>query len=189
MRKKHQEEEEILLADGPRASGDFFQEVVTEVANNGDSVLEVERERNLDATEEQEEREAETQESEATLEDPDPLFNGDSYEGQLSVDVYETDTEIVILSTIAGVNIEDLDVTVNHDMVTIKGKRSKPPEEVSEDQYLYQECYWGGFSRSIILPEDVDVTNAAATLEAGILTVRLPKTGRSSMMKLDIQER
>jgi len=67
------------------------------------------------------------------------------YEGQLTLDVYQTKDNVVIKSTIAGVKSEDLDITIANDMVTIKGERKKQ-EEVKEDDYFYQECYWGSFS-------------------------------------------
>lgn len=120
-------------------------------------------------------------------EDEDPLLD-EPYDGQLAVDVIDTSDEILVLSTIAGVRLQDIDVSINHDMVTIKGTRRKNTE-VSEDQYLYQECYWGGFSRSIILPEDVDAEHASATLEQGILTIRLPKTHKTRIKRLSIEEK
>ncbi|MFA6511820.1 MAG: Hsp20/alpha crystallin family protein [Patescibacteria group bacterium] len=95
----------------------------------------------------------------------------ESYEGQLAVDVYQAGEEIVIKSTIAGVRAQDIDVDVNNDMVTIKGIRHEETEQDSE--YFYRECYWGGFSRSIILPVDVRQDNVKATLKSGVLTVRL----------------
>ena len=72
-------------------------------------------------------------------------------EGQLTIDVYQTPNEIVIKSTIAGVKPEDIDISMTNDMITIKGNRKKD-EEAKEEDYYYQECYWGPFSRSIILP-------------------------------------
>lgn len=101
----------------------------------------------------------------------------DAYEGQLSVDVYETPKEIVIISAIAGVEPEDVDVSINNDMVTIKGTRKKERTEEG-DNYFLQECHWGGFSRSIILPTDVLADKIDATLTNGILEVRLPKAGK-----------
>lgn len=95
----------------------------------------------------------------------------ESYEGQLAVDVYQAGDEIVIKSTIAGVRAGDIDIDVNNDMVTIKGIRRDEEEPGSE--YFYRECYWGGFSRSIILPVDVRQEGVQATLKNGVLTVRL----------------
>lgn len=106
-------------------------------------------------------------------------------EGQLTIDVYQTPNEIVIRSTIAGVKPEDLDITITNDMVTIKGKREKD-EEVQTEDYYYQECYWGAFSRSVILPVDVEADKATAGMKNGILTIRLPKIERIKTRKISI---
>lgn len=98
----------------------------------------------------------------------------DDQEGQLTVDVYQTADAIVVRSTIAGVKPEDLDVSITSDMVTIRGVRHHD-EEVSEENYFYRECYWGNFSRSIILPVDIIAEKADASLKDGILTIRIPK--------------
>jgi HSP20 family protein len=108
------------------------------------------------------------------------------YEGQLTLDVYQTKDNVVIKSTIAGVKSEDLDITIANDMVTIKGERKKE-EEAKEDDYFYQECYWGSFSRSIILPVDIDVEGVEADLKDGILTVILPKAAKAKTKKIKIK--
>lgn len=95
-------------------------------------------------------------------------------EGQLSIDVYHTDKKIVIQSTIAGAQPEDLKISLHHDLLTIHGTRQQP-QTVDEDQYLYRECYWGPFSRSIILPAEVDSRKVEAIIENGVLTVTLTK--------------
>ena len=107
-------------------------------------------------------------------------------EGQLVIDVYQTPSDIIIKSTVAGVRPEDLDITITNDMVTIKGKREKD-EEIKTDNYFYQECYWGSFSRSIILPEDIDAEKAEAALKNGILTVKLPKLEKVKTKKLQVK--
>lgn len=107
-------------------------------------------------------------------------------EGQLSIDVYQTPTEIVIKSTIAGVKPEDIDVSINDDMVTIKGERKKD-EEVKEEDYFYQECYWGKFSRSVILPQEIEIDKVRAELKNGILTVRLPKAEKTKSRKVKVE--
>ncbi len=106
-------------------------------------------------------------------------------EGQLTIDVYQTPNEIVIKSTIAGVKSEDIDISMNNDMITIKGTREKD-EKVSEDDYYYQECYWGPFSRSVILPVDVEPDEAKASMKNGILTIRLPKIEKVRTKKISI---
>jgi HSP20 family protein len=108
-------------------------------------------------------------------------------EGQLTVDVFQTPDEFVIKSTVAGVNAEDLDIDIRDDMVTIRGSRKKD-EEVAEDAYLYQECFWGAFSRTVILPEAIDAGRAKAALKNGVLTIRLPKLGRTTQKKVAVTE-
>jgi HSP20 family protein len=110
----------------------------------------------------------------------------DDTEGQLTIDVYQTENEIVIKSTIAGVKPEDLDVSINNDMVTIKGERSNE-EQVDHGNYYYQECYWGSFSRSVLLPVDVIPDKADASLKNGILTIRLPKADTTKTKKIQVR--
>jgi HSP20 family protein len=110
----------------------------------------------------------------------------DSGEGQLTIDVYQTENDIVIKSTIAGVKPEDLDVSINNDMVTVRGER-KNEELVSEESYYYQECYWGSFSRSVILPVDVLPDKAEAAMKNGILTIRLPKADTTKTKKIQVR--
>lgn len=108
------------------------------------------------------------------------------YSGQLAVDVYEDGHNIVIRAAIAGVRAEDIDVSVNNDMVTIKGVRHVEDEQ--PDRYLYQECYWGGFSRTIILPADVRADGVKAALKNGILRVTLPKHERPKAPPITVVE-
>lgn len=107
-------------------------------------------------------------------------------EGQLTIDVYQTETDIVIKSTIAGVKPEDLDVAINNDMVTIRGER-KNEEIVGSENYYYQECYWGSFSRSVVLPIDIVSEKAEASLKNGILTIRLPKADTNKIKKIQVR--
>jgi len=107
-------------------------------------------------------------------------------EGQLTIDVYQTDRDIVIKSTIAGVKPEDLDIDINSEMVTVKGKRSQE-EEIDSENYYYQECYWGPFSRSIVLPVEIITEKAEATMKNGILTIRLPKMEVAKTRKLQVR--
>ena len=106
-------------------------------------------------------------------------------EGELAVDVYNTKESIVIRSTIAGVKPEDIEVSVENDVVTITGER-KSEEIVEEKYYFYQECYWGSFSRQIILSEEVDSTKAEASMKDGIFTLRLPKLRRQQARKIKV---
>ena len=108
-------------------------------------------------------------------------------EGQLAVDVFQTDNEIVIQSTIAGVKAEDLEITVQNDMVSIRGERKKETE-VNPQDYFYQECYWGPFSRSIVLPEEIKTEGIKAELKNGVLTLRLAKIQKSKATKIKVKE-
>lgn len=114
-------------------------------------------------------------------------LNAENFEGQLTVDVYQTEDSVVIQSTLAGVRVQDIDIAVNNDMVTIRGVRRRDAE-VRPEHYFYQECYWGGFSRSIILPVDVRAERASATIKNGILTVILPKAEKSRSKSIRVQE-
>lgn len=104
-------------------------------------------------------------------------------EGQLTIDVFQTEDDVVIQSTIAGVSDKDLDISVTNDMVTIKGARM-PEQKIRPSDYYYQELYWGPFSRSIILPVDVDADSAKASMKNGILTIRLPKLDKVRTKKI-----
>ena len=94
-------------------------------------------------------------------------------EGQLAIDVYQTEKELVIISAIAGIKSEEIDITVEGDLVNIRGKREKP--FIEEEDYFTKECYWGPFSREIILPTEVDPERTKASMKSGILTIRIPK--------------
>ena len=108
-------------------------------------------------------------------------------EGQLTIDVYQTKDLIIIKSIIGGVRPENLDISITVDMITIKGTRINP-DEIKSDDYYYQECFWGCFSRSIILPCDVKAEKVEATMKNGILTVKLPKIEKNSSMKIKVKE-
>jgi HSP20 family protein len=107
-------------------------------------------------------------------------------EGELTVDVFQTPEDIIIQSTVAGVKPDELDVSITQDMVTLKGKRQQV-HETSEKDYFYRELYWGSFSRSILLPQEVDADAAQATLKNGLLTIRLPKLDKTRTQKLRVK--
>lgn len=112
-------------------------------------------------------------------------FEGEP-EGQLTIDVYQTPEEIIVESAVAGVEPHDLDINVTTDSVTIRGERQRNKEVKNED-YFYQECYWGRFSRSVILPQEVDPEGASANFKNGILTVHLPKLKRERAKKVRVR--
>jgi len=108
------------------------------------------------------------------------------FEGQLNIDMYQTKDNVIIKSTIAGVKPEDIDITVANDMVTIRGARKKE-EAIAQDDYFYQECYWGNFSRSVIIPVDIDSEQIEADLKDGILTVIIPKAAKAKTKKVKVK--
>ncbi len=114
------------------------------------------------------------------------IAQDDEPEGQLTIDVYQTPSEMVIESTIAGVNPEDLDIDVTNDSVTIRGTR-KREKEVKDEDYFYRECYWGRFSRSVILPQEINPEDAEVMFKNGILSIHLPKLMRKKSKKLKIK--
>jgi len=118
----------------------------------------------------------------------DNLEKLDAIDGELSVDVYQTDTEIVVCALVAGVTPSNLDISLTRDTITIKGSREEN-KEVEEDNYFYQELYWGSFSRTILLPEEVEVDEAVATETHGILIIRLPKINKARKTKLKVKSR
>ena len=107
-------------------------------------------------------------------------------EGELAVDVYQTDDSIVIQAMVAGVPSENLSVSVTRDMVTIKGRR-EAPKGVSPENYFYQELYWGAFSRTILLPAEVETDDVEATERHGLLTIKLPKIDKGRIQNVKIK--
>ncbi len=107
-------------------------------------------------------------------------------EGQLLVDVYQTSDQIIVKSTISGVKPENLFISLNKDILTIKGKR-EPDSTISQAERLLQECYWGSFSRTLILPEEVNNKKMEAVLENGVLTISLEKIYKDQKIKIKIK--
>lgn len=106
--------------------------------------------------------------------------------GELSVDVYQNAGDIIVQTMVAGVRPEDLNVDISRDMVTISGSR-KETKTIKEDDYFTQELYWGAFSRTITLPEEIDPDEAEATEKHGLLVLRLPKIDKNRQTKLKIK--
>ncbi len=106
--------------------------------------------------------------------------------GELAVDVYQTPTHIIIKAMIAGVKPEDLDVSITRDMVTIRGKRERHTESSGTD-FFFQELYWGAFTRTIVLPQEVEIEEAEATEKHGLLTLKLPKVDKGRQAKLKVK--
>jgi HSP20 family protein len=108
-------------------------------------------------------------------------------EGQLSVDVFQKGDNLVVRSTIAGALPQNLEIFLNRDMLTVKGKRMHA-ETVENRDFFIRECYWGKFSRTIILPSDVNVEETKATLKDGVLTIVMPKVSSSRTVPVRLIE-
>lgn len=107
-------------------------------------------------------------------------------EAELAVDVSQTPTDIIIRTMVAGVDPEDLDVSISQEMVVIRGTR-RASHQSADDDYFHQELYWGSFSRTILLPNEVKSEEAVAEFKHGLLTIRLPKIDKQKQTKLRIK--
>ncbi|MEK7193141.1 MAG: Hsp20/alpha crystallin family protein [Patescibacteria group bacterium] len=126
---------------------------------------------------------------------PDELVVGDkkegwieeeNSEGELPVDMYQTTDAIIIKTMVAGVKPEDLAITITREMVTIRGNR-KETHESHGDDFFHKELYWGSFSRTIILPVEVEPEDAEAIEKHGLLTLKLPKINKEKMANLRVK--
>ncbi len=109
-------------------------------------------------------------------------------EGELVIDVYETDDEIKVRAPIAGIDSSDLEILIEGDILTIKGTR-KESEEIPEENFLLRECYFGSFTREVTLPEPIKKKEVRATVENGVLTVTLPKQEEKEGKRIEIEEK
>ncbi len=110
-------------------------------------------------------------------------------EGQLAVDVFENDNEVIVVSTMAGAVTDMIEVYVHNDLLTIRGERHEPEEMKKATRYFHEECFWGRFSRTIVLPVDVKGDMAGAEYKNGILVVTIPKKHeKSSRIKIEVVE-
>lgn len=110
----------------------------------------------------------------------------DSVPGQLALDVFETKENLIIKARVAGVNKEDLDVSISDNTLTIKGTLSSGDEAEAENYHM-QECYWGEFSRTITLPVGVKEDEIDAMLKDGVLTISFNKVKQDTVKKIEIK--
>jgi HSP20 family protein len=111
-------------------------------------------------------------------------------EGQLAIDIYQTENKLIIQSAIAGVKEENLDITIEKDLIVIRGRREEPIIEKKESEkkdYFIQECYWGPFSRKIILPVEINPDNVEASMKDGILIIKLTKILKEKKRKIEVK--
>lgn len=116
-----------------------------------------------------------------------PAWPASSEEGELAIDLYETKDSLVLQAVIGGMKANDLDISITNDMITIRGER-KREESGTIDKLHYEECFWGIFSRSIILPQEINADKAKATIKNGLLTIILPKLEKTKKKVLEIEE-
>ncbi|MCR4275014.1 MAG: Hsp20/alpha crystallin family protein [Candidatus Campbellbacteria bacterium] len=114
------------------------------------------------------------------------LAEDHEHEAELAVDVSQTPTEIIIKTMVAGVGLDDLDVSISQEMVIIKGSR-REVYEADDSDYFHRELYWGTFARTILLPAEVKSEDAIAEIKNGLLTIRLPKIDKQRQTKLRIR--
>jgi HSP20 family protein len=119
------------------------------------------------------------------VDEVDEWDDSDPVAGQLAVDVYETKEKLVVKGRVAGVNKGDLDVSISDNTLTIKGTLSAGNEEGVENYFL-QECYWGEFSRSLVLPVPVKEDEIEALLKDGVLTIGFSKMKQDTVKKIEI---
>lgn len=124
----------------------------------------------------------------ATRDENSDTWSAEEPGGELAVDVYQTPDAIVVKALVAGVQPQSIDIALTREMLTISGIR-QDEREVEEDNYFQRELYWGSFSRTILLPEEIDVDMAEATEKHGILMIRLPKINKKRQTKLKVRSR
>lgn len=107
-------------------------------------------------------------------------------EGELPVDMYQTPDSIVIRALVAGVSPDDLDIAITRDMVTIRGRREEV-REASDQDYFHRELFWGGFTRTLLLPEEVLIDEAEAKEKHGCLEIILPKVDKDRSTRLKVR--
>lgn len=108
-------------------------------------------------------------------------------EGELAVDLCESKDELILQAVIGGVVISDLDISITNDMITVRGERNRESKDNIEKVY-YNECFWGPFSRSLVLPHEINADKAKATIKNGMLTIHLPKLVKTKRKTLKIEE-
>lgn len=110
----------------------------------------------------------------------------ESEDGELAVDVYQTPDDIILKTIVAGVRPDDLDISITRDMVTIKGKREEA-HEVEDGDFFHKELYWGSFSRTVLLPQEIDVEGSEATEKHGLMIIKLPKIDKDRQTRLKVK--
>jgi len=132
--------------------------------------------------------EGQGEERHAHINTRDEQWAAEEPQGELAVDIYQTPDAIVVKALVAGVQPTSIDIALTREMLTVSGQR-EDEREVEEDNYFQRELYWGSFSRTILLPEEIDVDMAEASEKHGILMIRLPKINKKRQTKLKVRSR
>lgn len=109
-------------------------------------------------------------------------------QGNLLIDMYQTDDDVVVKASLPGVNPDEVDITVTGDTLTIKGEH-KEESQTKEENYYYKERRFGSFSRTVSLPVQVESGKANATFEDGILTLTMPKSEETKPKQIKIKSK
>jgi HSP20 family protein len=112
----------------------------------------------------------------------------DGVDGQLALDVLETDQEIIIIAPMAGAITDNIEVFIQHDLLTIRGMRQNPANKFGQSAYIYKESFWGPFSRSVVLPVEVKGEVASAEYRQGVLTIHIPKKTQRTAVPVKVVE-
>jgi HSP20 family protein len=113
-------------------------------------------------------------------------MNEEKQEGTLTIDVYFKDNDLIIIAPIAGASLENIEILIEGDVLIIKGERM-PPENIDPSLYEHRECFWGPFSRTIVLPKDLDLENIRAYYHNGILMIKVAKKGAREVKRIEIK--
>lgn len=168
----------------PQKKRSFFEKLTGAVsADEFDDEFEIEERRAIVHADDEEDGVLSTSSSR-----PSPTHVIPDGDGQLAVDVVNTDDSIIVRAMLAGVKPGEIDIDIARDMVTIRGTREEESESITDD-YYHRELFWGTFSRNIILPEEIDVELAEATEKHGLLTLRLPKVDKNRRQKLHVKSK
>jgi len=116
----------------------------------------------------------------------DDWMEDEALPGQLAVDVYETDANLYVVAPIAGIEKDDIEVSLSDNTLSISGTRKSSAEDSGQNFYV-QECYWGEFSRSLTLPVQVKEEGITAELKAGVLTIGFDKVEQNTVKKIEIK--
>ncbi|HMB25882.1 MAG TPA: Hsp20/alpha crystallin family protein [Patescibacteria group bacterium] len=109
-------------------------------------------------------------------------------QAELSIDIFQDKENLYVIAPVSGIKSDSLDLSLEKDILTIKGERDKKYTASDKNQYLYQECYWGKFSRSIILPGPVKNNKIKAELLNGVLRIILPKEKENGLVRIKVKQ-